>query len=171
VKLIDAAEAAWLPDQPCKEFRLHRNDQCDHAADSQTNDRASSYSAPKHLLFAVCHFTPPKATATLPQPQGQAVTVPESSYAISTSSFRRERFLKSAYVLKLCRTPDQRPGGHRDSISACQAVGADKSKSRELTSGGGLAPRPRQTATASQIDLSLGLTTSEFSCKRRPQTR
>ena len=55
-------------DQPCKEFRLHRNEQREHEADGQTHDRASSYSAHKHLLFAVCHFTPPKTSATVPQP-------------------------------------------------------------------------------------------------------
>jgi hypothetical protein len=50
---------AQLLDQPCKELRLHLNEQCDDEADGHTHNRSSTYSARKHLLFAVCHFTPP----------------------------------------------------------------------------------------------------------------
>jgi len=67
----EAAEAAWLLDQPRKECRLHRNEQCNHDAESQTHNRAGSYSAPKHLLFTVCQFTSPKATVTLLLPHGE----------------------------------------------------------------------------------------------------
>jgi hypothetical protein len=62
-ELLGAGEAAKLVDQPCKELRLHLNEQCDDEADGHTHKRSSSYSARKHLLFAVCHFTPPKAIA------------------------------------------------------------------------------------------------------------
>src|SRR5262245_23432768 len=56
------APAAQLPDQPCKECRLHHNEQREYEADGHTHDRPSSYAAHEHLLFSVCHFTPPKDT-------------------------------------------------------------------------------------------------------------
>ena len=59
LKLIGAADATWLLDQPCKTLRLHRNEQGDHEAEGQAHNRASGYSAPEHFLFAVSHFTPP----------------------------------------------------------------------------------------------------------------
>jgi hypothetical protein len=39
-----------------------------HGPLSSGNREEASESAPKHLLFAVCHLTPPRANATLPYP-------------------------------------------------------------------------------------------------------
>ena len=48
-RLIEAAEAALLADQPAKELRLQGNEQCEHEADGQTQDRARGHSA--HSAF------------------------------------------------------------------------------------------------------------------------
>jgi len=60
-----------LSNQPCEEFRLDRDEQCDRDAKGQTYNRAGDDAAPKHLLFAVFHFTFPIAIATLPLPHGK----------------------------------------------------------------------------------------------------
>jgi hypothetical protein len=39
LNLIRAADAAQLSDQPCEDCRLHRNEQCDHETESQTDHR------------------------------------------------------------------------------------------------------------------------------------
>jgi hypothetical protein len=62
-----------LMHQPRKHPGLYRNNQRDHEAGGQTHNRARSDSAPKHLLFTVCHFIPPSTTDTLPLFFGQDI--------------------------------------------------------------------------------------------------
>jgi len=48
----EADETGQLMHQPCKEPGLYRNNQCDHEANGQTHNRASSDSAPKALFVS-----------------------------------------------------------------------------------------------------------------------
>ena len=54
-----AKKLAKLPSyriSPAKSSGFIAMNDCDHEAKGQTHNRVSSHSAPKHVLFAVCHF-------------------------------------------------------------------------------------------------------------------